>query len=79
MSVLAILLLIVVAIVVVFALVALLSEESTPRVQRGRQRIDDHYSHAVFTQDRDLANFLVELHRENRETYRRIKEAGRKA
>lgn len=72
MSATAIVLLVILAIVVVFLLAALIEADPI-------QRIDDHYSLETARQDEALANLLTELRSQNRETYRRIKEAGREA
>jgi uncharacterized membrane protein (DUF106 family) len=79
MSLAAIVLLIILAIVVVFVIAALVDEDPAARTRAELRQLDDQFRLETARHDQDLANFLTELHRQNRETYRRIKEAGRKA
>ena len=66
-----------IAVVVVGAVVIGFSRDRSGRSASSLRQLDDVFATEAARQNRDAAEFLIELHRENRAAYRRIKEAGK--
>jgi hypothetical protein len=77
MSAVVFILLILLGIAAIFCLAALFDRRSSRRSELLRIGTRDRVARQ--RQDAELSTFLVELHRQNRETYRRLKEAAKKA
>jgi hypothetical protein len=79
MILLLVVLLVIAAIIALFIVGVSGADDAPARLHRGLRQLDNNYFVENARQEHELTRFLIELHQRNRETYRLIKEAGRKA